>query len=415
MLKLSFIFLAPVLAMSSASGADVDWPGLPPTSAVEQALSGQIRVQEAMAMLEAARAKAAGLSAGSHEWTARAGLAKRNVDVGATERYTEAEVALEKAFRLPGKAALDERMGQALVLQAKFAVGDAMHESARELLAAWFEYASAGESVALWQEQNKLLQKQLEIVDKRIRAGDAPRLEREAVRAALAQSKSQAAQAELKRDAALAMLKARYPQLPLNLTGKTEPLQLDKLGDGWRQAVLDDNHELAQAVAAAQFAELQAERQHANLNPDPTLGLRYSSERGGEESVLGAYISVTLPGSMRRAERNAARAESQSARLRADAVRARLMLDAESLYLAASRYHAAWLNAREAADAFLNQAEGAQRAYQLGEGNLSESLTAQRLALDARLNETQARVDAQRAVYRLKLDIHQLWDLHLAE
>jgi outer membrane protein TolC len=55
-------------------------------------------------------------------------------------------------------------------------------------------------------------------------------------------------------------------------------------------------------------------------------------------------------------------------------------------------------------------AELTARAYQLGEGSLGEVLTAQRLAIDARLAATSVQFEAVEARYRLLLDAHELWD-----
>lgn len=406
------VFIVAGLPLVSPLAMATDWPGLPPSEQAVAALSVQPRTLEAQAMLDVARARAAALKAGSHEWVARAGVQNRSVHTGPDSRFTEWEGAVERAIRLPGKAALDDRLGQSQMQQGRFAVGDAMHESAKELLQSWLGYARADESAKVWKAQTELLRQQQQIVEKRIRAGDAPRLEREAARAALSLSQSQTARALLQRESVLSMLQARYPQITQANADLPEPSPVQGTLESWRDAVLADNHELALAQAAAQSARLNAGRQAANLKPDPALGLRFSSERGGEEKVLGAYVSIALPGAARGAEREAALAESQAAQVRANAVRARLSQETQTQYLTALRSREAWLSAREAADAFRKQADGAARAYQLGEGDLSESLTARRLALEARLSEINARADAVEAYYRLKLDAHELWPLH---
>lgn len=415
MLKLNYPILSAAAgfmfcsAMISHAG---DFPGLPATEQALASLENQPRVKEAQAMLEAAKARSLAIKAGSYEWTARAGMQNRTVKTGPDERFTEWEGALEKSFRLPGKSALDGRLGEASIQQAELAVGDALHESARELLKTWFEYGRAHESAKLWQAQSELFKQQSEIVEKRIRAGDAPKLEREAARAALSQSKSQAARVSLQQEAVLSMLKSRYPMLEHAQLAWPDPVKPEGTLESWREAVLSENHELAYAKAGTRLSRLNAERLSANLKPDPALGLRFASERGGEEKVVGAYVSVPFPGTARRAERDASQAESQAALTREAAIKARLLLETESQYLTALRAHEVWENAREAADAYLKQADGATRAYQLGEGSLSESLIARRLVLESQLSEINARADALEASYRLKLDAHQLWPFH---
>ena len=50
------------------------------------------------------------------------------------------------------------------------------------------------------------------------------------------------------------------------------------------------------------------------------------------------------------------------------------------------------------------------RAYQLGEGNLNDLLTARRLANEAQLAARLLQLEALELRYRLLLDAHQLWD-----
>lgn len=407
--------MAGILSLISPLAQAADWPGLPATQQAIAVLLTQPRTLEAQAMLEVAKAQSAALKAGGHEWAARVGLQNRSVSNEPVSRYTEWEGALERAIRLPGKAKLDTRLGQSQVQQAEFAVGDAMHESGKELLKTWLDYARARESARVWDAQTALLKKQMDIVEKRIRAGDAPKLEREAARAALGQSQSQTARAVLQRESLLSIIKARYPQIIPAQTDLPEPPQLDGTLDSWRDAMLDDNHELALFQAAALSAKLNADRQTANLKPDPALGLRFSSERGGDEKVVGAYVSIALPGTARSAGRDAAQSEARAAVIRANAVRARLSLEAETQYLSALHTRSAWLNAKESSLAFQQQAEGATRAYQLGEGVLSEMLTAHRWTMEAQLGEISARADALESYYRLKLDAHQLWLVHQGE
>lgn len=415
MLKLNVAIsstVAGAMLCSSALVQAASFPGLPATDLVLSSLASQPRVLEAQAMLDAAKARSLAIKSGSYEWTIRAGLQNRMIKTGPEDRFTEWEGALEKSFRLPGKVTLDGKLGEASIQQAELAMGDALHESARELLKVWFDYARLSESEKLWLAQSELFRQQSEIVGKRIRAGDAPKLEHEAARAALSQSQSQAARATLQKEAALSLLKSRYPMLDPAQPALPDPVKSVGTLETWSEAVLSENHELAYAKAGTQLSRLGAERLSANLKPDPALGLRFSSERGGEEKVAGAYISVPFPGAARRAERDAALAESRAALTRESSIKTRLLQETESQYLTANRAYEVWQNAKEAADAYQKQSDGAARAYQLGEGSLHESLNVRRLALEAKHNEINARADALEAAYRLQLDAHQLWPFH---
>jgi hypothetical protein len=50
------------------------------------------------------------------------------------------------------------------------------------------------------------------------------------------------------------------------------------------------------------------------------------------------------------------------------------------------------------------------RAYQLGEGSLSDLLSNRRLANEAQLAARLVQLDALELRYRLLLDAHRLWD-----
>jgi hypothetical protein len=69
----------------------------------------------------------------------------------------------------------------------------------------------------------------------------------------------------------------------------------------------------------------------------------------------------------------------------------------------------AWLSALEAAKASEAAAGRTTKGYELGELDLAATLLADRQAYDARKAEIAARVEAWRAVTRLRLDAHDLW------
>jgi cobalt-zinc-cadmium efflux system outer membrane protein len=397
-------------AVAYASEPMKNWPGLPPTQQIVDALQRQPRVLEAKAMLKAAEAKARALKAGPYEINVRLGLQNREVNATPSNRYTEWEGALERSFRLPGKTTLDEQLAEAKVTQANMMVGDALHESGWEFLKAWFEWARQDDKTRLWREQAGLLRKQLEIVDIRIRAGDAPRLERESAQAALAQTEAQLARTELESESARAQLRIRYPGIALPVAHPVvEPVVPRETIDSWKTAVLRDNHELAWAQAGSRAARVSVSRAEANMRPDPAIGIRYSNERGGEEKVLGAYVTIPLPGQGRRADRDALQAESEAAAFQEASVITRLNIETESQYLKAKHLHMSWQQAEKASKAAGLLSEGMTKAYRFGESSLTDTLLARKQAMEAQLFESAARLDALEAGYRLKLDAHELW------
>ena len=79
-------------------------------------------------------------------------------------------------------------LGAARLAHAEASLGEALHESGRQLLALWFDWlAEAGQS-DVWRTQVELAERQLDAVNARIRLGEAARAELDALTAAGAAS-----------------------------------------------------------------------------------------------------------------------------------------------------------------------------------------------------------------------------------
>ena len=70
--------------------------------------------------------------------------------------------------------------------------------------------------------------------------------------------------------------------------------------------------------------------------PDPSVGIQFSRERGGQENVVGAYISIPIPGSARRATADAAVAQLETTGRRETGVARKVASEASSLFHAAT-------------------------------------------------------------------------------
>lgn len=411
MRRAAFAFLM-ILAASAHGVEEAVAPDLPPPSLVAQVLQRVPSVMAARAGIRLKEAEHARLSAGPHESVLRLAGQTREVRVVPGQRYSEWDVGVERALRLPGKATLDDALGKQGVTQARLALGDALHEAARGLLQGWFAWLKARVTATLWQEQVALLEEQLAVVEKRMRAGDAPRLERLAALAALAQAQASLTQARAREQAAASELLGRYPGL--TLPAQVQPAEPRPVaGDGayWREQVLAHNHELAAAQAESRRARLALARAEAERLPDPTVGLRAARERGGEEHIVGLTLAIPIGGAARAASVDATRAEADMAVQREASVAARLALEAENLFHGAQAAFAVAQAQTSATRDMEALAALAARAYALGEGSLSDVLNARRLALEARLDATLATLEANEARYRLLLDAHRLWPI----
>jgi outer membrane protein TolC len=408
--------LAVLGAASARAGEVADHPDLPPLQAVTRAMAAYPQVQAARARVRMEQANERKLQAGSYEYSARLSEQQRTVRIDPQQRLNEWGIELDRPLRLPGKAALDDKIGAQGVSQAELAYGDAMHEAGRTLLRLWFDWARADSRARQWETQVTTLKQQSAIVDKRVKAGDAPRLEALMAQAAVAQAEVSLQQANLQRRMAANDLTQRFPFIPLPtrpILGVPAPLQHGL--PYWRDAILKDNHELRLAQGQVRHWQLVAARAQADRTPDPTVGLHYSSERGGEERVLGVSVSIPLPGAARAAGADSARARADEAVDMEAALASRINADIANLYANADAAYGTWRKAREVASGMAKNADLMGRAYTLGEANLSDLLTARRQANEAELAVTLAQLDAAEGHYRLQLDAHRLWPLDTDE
>jgi outer membrane protein, heavy metal efflux system len=387
-------------------------PNLPPAEIVARVLTANPSVQAAGSQVRAEEANRRRLEAGHYEWSLRLGGQQRKVtpSSGLNERYNEWNAAIERPLRLPGKGGLDAQIGAAGVTLAEVAHGDAMHETSRSLLRAWFIWLRENATATQWGAQVALLEKQAKTVQRRQQLGDAARLESIQSEAALAQAQAQLAQARVRQQTAGEDLRRRYPELPLAEQKEiAEPTPVSGSASEWITAMLEHNHELGVARGEAQRARIVAGRAGRDRLPDPTIGVQVMRERGGEEQILGAYISIPLPGGARRATADAALAQADAWGSREAAATQKVSAEAASTYYSASAALATWQSGREAAQRLGEAADLTARAYQLGEGSLNDLLTARRMANEAQLSAQLMQLDALELRYRLLLDAHQLW------
>lgn len=407
--------LLALLLHTHTQAAEVS-PHLPPSDLVARSLRSAPTVQAADSDLVAEEAQRRRLEAGQYEWTTRIGSLQRRIRpvIGGEQRMQEWSAALERPIRLPGKASLDSEIGVQGVALAQTARGDVLHESSRQLLKSWFTWLRESQTARQWAEQTALLEKQQQGILRRQELGDAARLESVQGAGALAQAQAQAGQARVRQQIAAEEIRRRYPLLPLLEPAElSEPPALSGDLSSWTQAILEHSHELAIARGELQRARLVASRQQAERLPDPTFGLQTSRERGGEgeERTFGAYLSIPLPGEGRRAQSDVSQAQAAAAERRAAATEIRIYNEAASLYHSASAARAVWQASDLAAGQLEEVARMTARAYQLGEGSLTDLLAARRLANESRLTARLQQLEALELHDRLRLDAHQLWDI----
>ena len=402
--------LALVLAFSAHVKADY----LPDPKAAEAALWASPSVAQARGDYAAQALRSQSLQQGRDEWKLDAEVDQRRIQTTPSDNFAEWGLALSRPIRMPARAEADRALAGALNAHAEASLGEALHESGRQLLTLWFDWLNLASQSNQWQAQRQLAEQQLATVNARIRLGEAPRTERVNAEAALAQIRLQQLQSATRLQQARSRLLTQFPTLPLTAaTTLPPPTQPGFQGsaDHYVDAVLEHNHELFRARRQADVLQAEAHKLAQHRSIDPTVGMFYRNEMGGNEHVLGLGVGLTLPGGARRTDQEAAEQLATSARNAAIQLEQRLRQEARADFEIAIAQVENWQQADRAAQALTEAARLAARAYELGEGSLDQVLVNRRLALEGQLMAQQTQLDALAANARLKLDSHQLWPL----
>ena len=392
-------------------------PLLPPEATVLQVLAQLPQVRAASAGIPLAQARSQRLQAGPHDWVAKAGVNRRSEQGG--PRYRESEIGLETGLRWPAKVAADRQLGSVAERLGQIGHADAWHEAARGLLADWFEVLRDTRSAQLLEAQDRLMQRQLKVTQRRVETGDAAALELLAANAERARVQAQATRARAQAELRGHSLLRRYPGLadpagllaarPDDWLGQAPLADATDPASAWVERILDDNHEIERAQAHAEQARLQAGRVRLERQPDATVGVRATRERGGQEQVLGVYLSLPLGSAGRAADARAALAQADIAEQELAQTRQRVETEAWRTASEAQQARATLVSQRHALEQLEKNAGLQERAYALGESPLVDLLLARRGALEARLAAETSALDAMQAQARMLLDAHRLW------
>lgn len=392
---------------AAALVAPLALPPLEPTRALIGALP---QVQAARAGVDLAQARGRQLAVGGYEWNLKLGAQERRETTGPV--HAESDVAIERSVRWGGKAEADRNLGQATETAGRVAYADAWHESVRGLLKAWYDWQRERGMAQVQAQQLTLAQEQLQVASRRVKAGDAPRMDQLMAQAELDRAQASAQQARGREQMQRQELLKRYPGVALSeaaAASSPDQVQLPGQPAAWLQRILADNHEIELAEAEARQAGLRSERARLETRPDPLLGVRAARERGGQENVVGVYIAIPLAGEYRDAQQRASLAEAQAAEQRLLQTRQRVEAAAQRTVLQATSALDVWRRLAAVQQAMDRVAQLAGKAYGLGEVTLTEALQARRTALEAAQAADAARWDALEGMARVLVDAHQLW------
>ena len=400
-------------ASAPGSNATLGVPdGLPALASVNATLDGIPSVIAARARLEAARAHARQLAVGSYEITAEANYDRRFIRApGNDYSVNELNLIANRAFRLPGKAALDRKAGYFEVIAAENTYADARHQVALTLASAWFDLVAANERAALLQRSVGAERELLRAVSLRVDYKDAAKLDADRAEVELGMVQGQYASAESDLARARAVLSGIYPSLISEVVPSATVLltPTEATLTTWRDRILADSHELRAAQAEYDRQAALASRARLNRIADPTLGGRVFTEQGGNEKGVGVQLSIPLGGRYRAAVADQSSAEATAALALLAQVRREVQVTADADLADARGQLAAYAISHRTVAAAQTATLRLEEGYRLGGVDLADLLYARRQQRDAELSEADARTKAARAVTKLRIDAHILW------
>lgn len=400
-------------AISAATSALIASPAmaqvyLPPPEMVDTALSAHPDVRAWSSRLSGAEGEARRLASGPYEWTlSGTGLQRTVRGIG---DFNEFDLGVSRGVRLPGKSGIDLRIGDHGIDAARNAAEDARHQAALQLMTVWMTWLSAAEASSILQDQVAAYEAELAATDKRLAADDVAEIEVELVRATLAEARTTASRGAGEFARARASLQAWFPELVLpNQLPEIPGLEGIESLEVLREHVIANSHEIAYVDAQARRAEAVADRARADRAPDPQIGFRAFSERGGEETGLGITFSIPIGGGARDAAAAEQSALASAARQNTVRVRRAIAEVAETDFIQAHSELTAWRSAKEALVDSSRVIERLRTGFEIGATSLQELLVAERRHLGVRLMEAESRARASMAALKLRIDAHELW------
>ncbi len=387
--------------------------GLLPTNIVRPLIDSDPEVAAARATRGIAQQDAALARASPYEWNAKATAQRRSVEPGT--RYSEWNVGLERTLRLPGKARADRDIASATIDEGEARYGEALHETARELLDLWLNWTEAEQTVLLAASQVKAAKDNFESVEKRIKAGDAAKLDAGIARAELGEQQRAASDARTAANVAWARLHARFPALPRSFPEVPEPMVLEGESERLRARIVEQSDELKISEALLAKGQAHAARSRADRIPDPTVGIFSASEVGGRERLTGVMLTIPIPGAIRKGRADKSLHTAEVSRQELELKKREIDATISTTLASASGFYESWQIAESSAAAMRDNGQLMQRAYTLGEADLQSLLTARRQAATAAQGALTAKVAAARAYYSLLVDAHLVWDMEHEE
>jgi outer membrane protein TolC len=382
---------------------------LPPEDMAAHAIDTHPLTARGWSTVHAAEAEAQKLEIGEYEYTVSTSHAGRDIDQSG--QYHEWDAGVSRAIRLPGKADLDVQTGDLGIQAQKAGLDGTRHQVGVMLLESWLSWLEAETLAAIDRQEAENWQTEQAIMARRVAARDAAQLDLDELGAVQARAAGNAAVSAGRAKEARSALKRQFPDLavPDAAPAITAPELPGRPFADWFDIIRSRNDGLRAAELEAKRLDTIASRKAKDQWADPTVGVKYFSERGGAETGVGITLSMPIGGGYRSAVTDASKAEASAgwatvynARQEADRLADQVVIRAEAGYQN-------WQHAATALAASDEVRKKSRRSFEVGHQSLSDFLLAARLYYESERAEVQTRAAAQMYLTRLKLDAKEIW------
>lgn len=385
---------------------------LPSNDEARAALMTSPKVNGADARRTSLNHKADSIATGPEEFVIRGNKQSRNVTNDAVPGiYQEYSGGIERSFRMWGKAGVDESIASSTRAYAGNEYNDSLHEASKELLANWFLYLKAVQSRSNAERNSQLGSQISRITQVRYKVGDVARLDSQLASAEQGRLKAMLELAKANEQANIASFTQKYPSIKLVKSVNWPGIPtLEAKRDILKEQFLERNHELKLAKSDSETSTLRAKRAELDKIPDPTVGIYAANEFGGAERIYGFTLSFPIPSGSRSSNAKAASAEATSANYRVTDTERKVSIEFDQNWSNMVSKKAAAENLVESSNIQNKAALAAEKAYSLGEGSMYDLIAARKAANENQLAADLMRLEALEAYYRMRLDLHQIWD-----
>lgn len=402
----------PTLLLVLFASPSFSYELLPGNDEARAALMANPKIIGAEARRDSLNYKADAIATGPEEFVVRGNKQARKVTNDAVPgTYQEFSAGIDRPIRMWGKAGVDENIAAATRSYAGNEYNDALHEASKELLTQWFSCLKAVQTRVI-SERNRQLGDQISRTTQvRYKVGDVARLDSQLASAEQGRLKAILELAQANEQACIAAFTQKYPsiRLPKQITWPTIPT-LEAKREVLKTQFLEGNHELKLVKSDSETSTLRARRAELDKIPDPTFGIYTANEFGGAERIYGLTVSFPIPSSSRSSSARAASAEATTARYRVSDTERKISIEFDQLWSQMVSRKSAAETLMESSRIQNKAAQAAERAYVLGEGSIYDLIAARKAANENQLTADLMRLDALESYYRIRLDLHQIWD-----